>query len=83
MSAPEPNRHIVRPFGLIGGKYEVDDVGHLKYRIAWAIAVVVIVIQILRDALDLPAWVNASAAALCLITVMGLCVDIVRKGRKL
>ena len=83
MTAPEPNRHIVRPFGLIGGRYEVDNAGLQKYRIGWAIALAFIAIVIFRDALGLPLWLYIAAAFVVLTATLGLCADIVRKGRKL
>lgn len=83
MSAPEPKRHIVRPFGLIGGRYEVDDAGARKYWLACGIAAVFVALLIFSDPLGVPVWGLVIAAVISFAATYALCADVVRKGRKL
>jgi hypothetical protein len=48
-------RKIVRPFGILGSPYEVDDRGLLYYRLSWLIAVawIVAVPFLIRDMMAL------------------------------
>ena len=79
----DPERHVVRPFGLIGGDYEVDDAGRRKYVLAWVLAAVAIGVWFLRGLIDAPAWVFAALSTGAFVAVVALCADIVRNGRKL
>ena len=78
----DPKLHIVKPFGLIGGDYEVDGAGRIKYLLACAIAALVVGVMLLKYRIDIPQWVNIAAAVGC-VAIVALCVDVVRKGRKL
>ncbi|RYG89024.1 MAG: hypothetical protein EON59_02415 [Alphaproteobacteria bacterium] len=80
-SDPTP-RAIVRPFGLIGGRYEVDASGMRKYRLACFIAIVVVVMIALRG-FGLPLWLWLSILGVGFASTLALCLDVVRKGRKL
>ena len=81
MSDSKPN--IVRPFGLIGGEYEVDAAGVRKYRLAWGVAVATIGLSIFGEPLGAPSWLTTVMFVTGAVMVMALCVDIVRKGRKI
>jgi hypothetical protein len=82
MSAPEPKRHIVRPFGLIGGDYEVDDAGRQKYVVAAVLAALGVGLLLFSEFSNVPIWFLVTALALDFIIITALCVDVVRKGRK-
>jgi len=79
----DPDRHIVKPFGLIGGEYEVDGAGRFKYLLAWALAALVVVAFLLRGVIGLPPWAVIALPIAGLAVITALCVDVVRKGRKL
>lgn len=73
---------IVRPFGLIGGRYQVDAAGLLRYRLAWAVAIALGVFGVTRG-FGLPPQLCVSVLAVGLVTTLALCIDIVRKGERL
>jgi hypothetical protein len=79
----DPKLHIVKPFGLIGGDYEVDGAGRFKYLLACALAALVVVVFLFRDMIGLPLWADIAVPVAGLAVITGLCVDVVRKGRKL
>ena len=79
----DPERHVVRPFGLIGGDYEVDDAGRQKYYLAWVAAVVSIGVWFLRRLVDAPLWVFAVVSVGAMVLTFVLCADVARNGRKL
>ena len=83
MSERKPKRHIVRPFGMIGGHYEVDDAGALKYWLSWGITALWIGLLMLHDRLEIPAWALGMAVIATFGSTFALCTDVVRKGRKL
>jgi len=47
----EPKRHVVKPFGLIGGDYEVDGAGPPGAEERYTIAVVVIGVAAFRNSI--------------------------------
>jgi hypothetical protein len=79
----EPKLHVVKPFGLIGGDYEVDGAGRLKYLLACALAALVAGLFLFRDMIGLPLWADIALPVAGLAVIAALCVDVVRKGRKL
>jgi ABC-type transport system involved in cytochrome bd biosynthesis fused ATPase/permease subunit len=79
----DPKLSIVRPFGLIGGDYEVDAVGVRKHRLAWVVAAAVIGLTMFRRLLGAPDWLIVAATVAGLLIILALCVDVVRKGRKI
>lgn len=81
-TGPERN-HIVRPFGLIGGRYAVDDAGERKYRLAWAAVTPGIFLAALVRLLSIPAWLVFGVLGLGLVVTTWLCIDIARNGRRL
>ena len=83
MNMPDSKRHIVRPFGLIGGQYEVDDAGHRKYWLAVIVAVAGGGLVIFQEPLGISGLVVAAGAVLATAIAFALCADIVRKGRKI
>jgi hypothetical protein len=72
----------VRPFGLLGGRYEVDAAGLRKYRLAWAIAIASVMGMALGG-LGIPLWLGLSLVAVAFLVTTALCLDVVWKGRKL
>ena len=79
----DPERHVVRPFGLIGGDYEVDDAGRRKYYLAWLTAAVAIGVWFLRGVVGAPTWVLALVSLGAMVLTFVLCADVARNGRKL
>lgn len=79
----DPERHIVRPFGLIGGDYEVDDAGRRKYLLAWVAAAVAIGVWGLRGLVDAPDFVFILVSLGAMVLTWVLCADVARNGRKL
>lgn len=83
MSGLDPNLHVVRPFGLIGGQYEVDAAGLRQYQLAWLITAAFFGLLVFRSAIGAPFWLIAGAFVLDLIFTITLCVQVVRGGRKI
>ena len=83
MSEPEQKRHIVRPFGLIGGDYEIDDAGRRKYNVAITLTTLGLGTSLVNAWRDLSPWWVLTPLAVVLIPVLLLCRDVVRHGRKL
>lgn len=80
---PEPKRHIVRPFGLIGDAYEVDRVGLFKYLLACVIAAVVVGVAAFGSHIGVPPWLAIAITLAGIVGTILLCADVARKGRKL
>jgi hypothetical protein len=80
---PDPKSHIISPFGLIGGQYEVDTAGFVKYLLACAIAAIFAGLLIFQRPLGVSPWLLTIAALVALAATMALCADVARKGRKL
>ena len=83
MSGLDPNLHVVRPFGLIGGKYEVDTAGLRKYQLSLLITAAFFGLLLFRRAIGAPIWLIAGAFVLVLIFSIALNVQVVRGGRKI
>lgn len=83
MSNFDPDVHIIRPFGLIGGRYAVDDAGFRKYWLAWIVAGVGCALVLFNEGLGVPLNLAIVGALVATVIAFALCADIVRKGRKL
>lgn len=83
MSQGSEPRYVVRPFGLIGGRYQVDASGLRKYQLAWAAVTPAIFLAAFAQPLSIPAWLVFGALGFGLVTTIWLCMDIVRNGRRL
>ena len=73
----------VRPFGLMGGHYEVDADGLRLYRIAWGITVIALLVVITGRHTGVSMEARLLIAAIALLITAGLCVAVARKGTKL
>lgn len=83
MSHNPEARYGVRPFGRIGGRYEVGASGLRKYRLAWAAVAPGIFLAAFVRLFAIPAWLVFTALGAGLVGPTWLCIDIVRNGRKL
>jgi hypothetical protein len=83
MSETEPVSRVVRPFGLLGSEYEVDDAGYRRFNAASGLVIVLAVLQLLHLAPGLPKWAYLSLMAAAIVAIAGLCWRVVRDGRKL
>jgi len=61
---------IVRPFGLLGPRYDVTERGALYYRLAWASALTAIVLIMI-----LP-WIETNPALHVAIALAALCISV-------
>ena len=75
--------HIVRPYGLIGGRYAVDDAGRRKYWLSWAIMAAVLGVALFRTSIGVPLWLAALILLAGTVGASVLGADVARKGRKL
>ena len=82
MNDPARETYIVRPFGVIGGDYEVDAAGRRKYRIACGLVPVAIAIGVIGPKITSMDMVFG-LGAVCILITAALCVEVTRKGNKL
>lgn len=83
MSRDSEPRYVVRPFGLIGGRYQVDASGLRKYQLSWAVVMPAIFLAAFAQLLSIPAWLIFTALGIGLAVTTWLCIDVVRNGRRL
>ena len=79
----DSERHIVRPYGLIGGRYAVDDSGRRKYWLAWAIMAAALGVAVFSNAIGVPLWLAVVILLAGTVGASVLSADVARKGRKL
>lgn len=83
MSQNEPSRYHIRPFGLLGGQYEVDGAGMTKYVLGWIVVTIAGVGILFQESLGLDGWTVTAGGVAATLIALALCLDITRKGRKL
>ena len=83
MDERKPVAGAIRPFGVLGGRYEVDGTGLLQYRICTALAVVAIAALVIGDWAGLSRAIRYGVWGACFVLVLALSIAIVRNGRKL
>jgi hypothetical protein len=82
VSKPTGETKIVRPFGLIGGPYEIDSTGLRYYRRAWISAVFGLLAMNVAYIAGLPLAVVFGILAVALIITIRLCLLVVRNGKR-
>jgi len=71
----------VRPFGRLGGAYEVDQVGVWENRLAWLVAFAIIGLTPFAHRFMAGEATNC-ALIVGLFICFGLCADVARRGRR-
>ena len=83
MDEGKPVAAVIEPFGVFGGRYQVDAAGLKLYRISWAIALTAIAVSIVGLFFDMPNPVRYAIFAAALIVALWLSWRVAKRGTKL
>ena len=82
MPSRDTTTKIVRPFGKMGGPYEVGMAGVWLHRLSWAVAIAVIGLSMFRRQLPVSDWLANWALSVGVITCVSLSIIVAHTGRR-